>query len=75
GESTLSGLSVTLPYGDRSFYNELKRVFRNAGFDADYIEWLGQFVSVQTDAGFFDFDGWNGWDDYSGGFDWSDWLS
>lgn len=73
GETTLAGLSVTLPYGDRAFYGELKRVFRNAGFDADYIEWLGKFVSVDT-GGFFDFGGWSGWDDYTGGFDWSDWF-
>ena len=74
GETTLSGLSVTLPYGDRSFYNELKRVFRNAGIDADYIEWLGRFVTAET-GGHYDFGGWNGWDDYLGGFDWGNWPS
>lgn len=74
GETTLAGLSVTLPYGDRAFYNELVRVFRNAGFDAEYIEWLGKFVSADTGSGYFDFGGWNGWDDYLGGYDWSDWF-
>ena len=34
---TLTGLSVTLPYGDASFYNDLKRVFHNAGFDVEYV--------------------------------------
>lgn len=72
-ESTLSGLSVTLPYGDRAFYNDLKRVFRNAGFDEDYIEWLGKFVSVESGGGFFDFGDWNGWADYLGGYDWGRW--
>lgn len=75
-ETTLTGLSVTLPYGDEAFYNELKRVFRNAGIDADYIEWLGKFVTVESSAGYFDFGDaydWDGWDAYYGDFDWGGW--
>ncbi len=72
-ETTLSGLSVTLPYGDDAFYRELRRVFLNAGFDETYVDWLRQFVSVRTDTEYYDFDGWNGWDDYAGDYDWSDW--
>jgi hypothetical protein len=75
GETTLSGLSVTLPYGDDAFYRELRRVFLNAGFDDDYVTWLQKFVSVKTETAFFDFGDWNGWDDYDSGYDWSDWGS
>ncbi|MBQ5992678.1 MAG: hypothetical protein IJL62_09130 [Clostridia bacterium] len=73
-EKTLSGLSVTLPYGDGDLYDELRRVFLNAGIDADYVTWLRKFVSVQTGTGFYDFGGWNGWDAYSGGYDWGGWF-
>ena len=75
GEATLSGLSVTLPYGDDAFYRELRRVFLNAGFDETYVDWLKKFVSVKTDTAFYDFGTWGGWDDYDGGYDWSDWGS
>ncbi|MBR4905979.1 MAG: hypothetical protein IKZ44_03915 [Clostridia bacterium] len=73
GETTLSGLSVTLPYGDRAFYDELRRVFINAGIDETYVDWLKKFVSVETETAYYDFGNWGGWDDYSGGYDWGDW--
>ncbi len=78
-ETTLTGLSVTLPYGDADIYSELKRVFRNAGFDADYIDWLERFVSVESsNSNQVDFGGWsdlwNGWSDTDADFDWSDWF-
>lgn len=73
GETTLSGLSVTLPYGDRAFYDELRRVFINAGIDEAYVDWLKKFVSVETETAFYDFGTWGGWDDYAGGYDWGDW--
>jgi len=78
-ETTLTGLSVTLPYGDREFYNELKRVFRNAGFDTDYIDWLEKFVSVQIDSDHaYDFDDWgdlwSGWGTHDTDYDWDDWT-
>ncbi len=73
GETTLTGLSVTLPYGDRSFYDELRRVFINAGIDETYVTWLQKFVSVKAETAYFDFGTWGGWDDYAGGYDWNDW--
>ena len=75
-ETTLTGLSVTLPYGDAAFYNELKRVFRNAGIDDAYIEWLGKFVQVESSAGYFDFGDaydWDGWNVYYDDYDWGGW--
>lgn len=73
GEGTLAGLSVTLPYGDSELYQELRRVFLNAGIDEGYVNWLKKFVSVKTETEFYDFNTWGGWDDYSGGYDWGDW--
>ena len=71
-ETTLTGLSVTLPYGDRTFYNQQKRVYRNAGFDDAYIDWLGKFVDVKTPENeYYDFGDWNGWDDYFSDYDWT----
>lgn len=78
-ETTLTGISVTLPYGDASFYSDLKRVFRNAGFDMEYVNWLEKFVAVENASNsHYDFgswsDLWNGWDNSDSGFDWSDWF-
>ena len=78
-ETTLTGLSVTLPYGDSDFYQELKRVFRAAGFDTAYIDWLEKFVSVESSSqdDFFDFgnwgDLWGGWGTADDDFNWDDW--
>lgn len=78
-ETTLTGISVTLPYGDASFYSDLKRVFRNAGFDMDYVNWLEKFVAVENASNsHYDFgswsDLWDGWGNSDSGFDWSDWF-
>lgn len=72
-EQTLAGLSVTLPYGDDAFYQELRRVFLNAGIDEAYVTWLQKFVSVKTETEFYDFGTWDGWSDYTGGYDWGEW--
>lgn len=47
--SGLTGLSVTLPYGDRSFYRDQKKIYTLCGIDSEYIEWLEQFTSVTDD--------------------------
>ncbi len=64
----LTGLSVTLPYGNRRFYNSLNNVFAAAGVDQSYISWLGKFVSANSDN-YYDYDdfdqNWNGWDDFN----------
>ena len=76
-EIGMTGLSVTLPYGDEDFYDALTRVFTGAGLDGDYVTWLGKF----TDGcdSYYDYDpwyeeDWQGWDDYEDDFDWLDWL-
>lgn len=78
GDSHLTGLSVTLPYGDTEFYSSLRGIFRNCGLDEEYIEWLGGFTSVSNDSdSLFDFGSWDsywsGWDDYEDDYDWEDW--
>lgn len=46
GDQGMCGMSVTLPYGDAAFYDELVTVFRKCGFDKDYLDWLGKFVDA-----------------------------
>ncbi len=66
-KNELTGLAVSLPYGDSEFYDRLKKVYKGIGLDKEYIEWLGGFVSEDSDD-FFDFsffdDLWGGWGDY-----------
>lgn len=76
-DSALTGMSVTLPYGDSNFYAQLKGVFNNVGIDGDYVKWLGKFANVSSDTDSYDYDGWDGWDDVDedelDDFDWDDW--
>ena len=64
----LTGLAVSLPYGDRDFYKRLKKVYGALGFEAEYVEWLGKFVSSKGKDDFFDFgffeNSWGGWGEY-----------
>ena len=48
----LTGLSVTIPYGDIEFYEEMSEVFINCGMDKQYIEWLEKFAYVSGVGGF-----------------------
>lgn len=78
GSANLTGISVTLPYGDADFYSELKTIFENCGFDANYINWLENFVGSYG-YDYYDYDewdeSWDGWDDYEDDYDWDDWGS
>lgn len=64
----LTGLSVTLPYGDRSFYRDQKKIYTLCGIDAEYIEWLEQFTSVTDDPDTYDENGHDVDIDTEGGF-------
>jgi hypothetical protein len=57
-ETTLSGLSITLPYGDQEFYDELKTIFTNVGIDEEYIDWLSKFVEADGYNDYYDYDDW-----------------
>lgn len=76
-DSYLTGLSVTLPYGNKAFYNMLQTVFLNSGFDEEYVTWLGQFVSASGSDNFFDYSDWDalwhGWSSFINDFDWAQW--
>ena len=71
GETGMTGIGVTLPYGDAEFYDQLVDVFTDCGIDADYIAWLEDFVDAEGANSYYDFgefeDEWSGWDDYSYG--------
>lgn len=77
GNEGLTGLAVSLPYGDSEFYSEMKRVFTNCGFDDGYVAWLRKFVNASGKTDYYDYDDWeeewNGWDDYEDDYDWSLW--
>ena len=76
GDSTLTGIAVSLPYGDSSFYAKLKTVLTNCGIDSEYINLLGQFVNADGLSDYYDYsdfdDNWNGWDNYYDDYDWND---
>ncbi len=68
-KNELTGLAVSLPYGDYDFYEQLADVYGDIGFDDEYINWLGGFVSADYgDDDYYDFgifeDIWNGWGEY-----------
>lgn len=46
GEEGMSGLAVSLPYGNAEFYAQLVEVFKGCGIDDDYLNWLESFVDV-----------------------------
>ena len=56
GEQRMSGLAVTLPYGDAEFYDELVKVFTASGIDKDYVKWLESFVGAEGADNFYDFE-------------------
>ena len=67
-KNELTGLAVSLPYGDPDFYDKLKSVYKDIGFDDEYIDWLSGFVSSYGYEDYFDFgnfdDNWGGWESY-----------
>ncbi|OON86997.1 hypothetical protein BXO88_05505 [Oribacterium sp. C9] len=67
-KNELTGLAVSLPYGDYEFYKQLKEVYSDIGLDAEYINWLEGFVSSSGYNDYYDYYGfennWGGWGDY-----------
>ena len=78
GDSRMTGLSVTLPYGDPDFYDELKTVFNACGFDNTYISYLEEFSLTDSYSSYdwnsSSFNGWDSYysDDYYDYYDWND---
>lgn len=78
-EVGMTGLSVTLPYGDLDFYEELSDVFSNSGLEEEYVNWLGRFVRASGVQDRYDYEDWyenewSGWDSLCMDFDWLIWL-
>lgn len=83
GNRYMTGLSVTLPYADSSFYQKMKAVLLKCGFDETYLEWLGTFADA-LDIGENYYDHWEDWEAEWGGWEdyeqrptspnWEKWL-
>ena len=71
-KNELTGLAVSLPYGDRSFYDQLVKVYSKCGFDKEYIDWLEGFVNAKGSNDYCDYSGfedsWCGWQTYDDGW-------
>lgn len=71
-KNELTGLAVSLPYGDSDFYDKLESVYKDIGFDNEYVDWLGGFVSSYGYDDYYDFadfdDSWSGWGSYEDEF-------
>lgn len=67
-KNELTGLAVSLPYGDNEFYRKLKAVYSDIGLDDEYIDWLKGFVSSSGHNDYYDYNvfenNWGGWGDY-----------
>lgn len=83
GDHSMTGLSVTLPYGNESFYDDLTAVFGACGFEEEYLSFLSAFVTAAGSESFYeDWDSfdeeWNTWSDYLNGWteaEWTDWIA
>ena len=74
GDAEMTGLSITLPYDSRSFYEEMETVYTNCGFDAEYIEFLEEFVDAEVESFDWGQSEWGGWGSYQEEeFDWTEW--
>ncbi|MCR5099355.1 MAG: hypothetical protein K6B14_10490 [Lachnospiraceae bacterium] len=67
-KNELTGLAVSLPYGDSEFYKQLKSVYKDIGLDSEYIKWLKQFVNSRGNNDYYNYDSfedsWGGWAEY-----------
>ena len=71
-KNELTGMAVSLPYGDRDFYDQLVSVYSKCGFDKKYIDWLEGFVGAEGIDDYYDYSGfedsWCGWQTYEEGW-------
>ncbi len=74
-KNELTGLAVSLPYGDPDFYKQLKSVFLDIDIDSEYVQWLSHFVTESSYDSYYDYDsfeeGWGGWGDYESEYGWN----
>ncbi len=71
-KNELTGLAVSLPYGDQDFYDKLADVYTKCGIDKSYIRWLAGFVDAIGSDDYCDYsefeDSWSGWGTYEEGW-------
>ncbi len=64
----LTGMAVSLPYGDPNFYNSMAAVFKSLKIDQEYIEWLHGFTRSYNTLDYYNYDdfeeSWGGWGEY-----------
>ncbi|MBQ6442459.1 MAG: hypothetical protein IJJ13_07720 [Lachnospiraceae bacterium] len=65
-KNELTGLAVSLPYGEADFYDQMRDVYGALGIDKDYIDWLAMFVTSSNAGNYYDYDNfensWEGWE-------------
>ena len=73
-ETNLAGLSVTLPYGDNEMYAAMNFIYPEIGFDSDYVAFMSDFTSVETNS-WYDYGdySWDGWDFDNGEYSFGGW--
>ncbi|MCR4990863.1 MAG: hypothetical protein K6A38_08380 [Lachnospiraceae bacterium] len=71
-KNELTGLAISLPYGNSEYYSKQAKIYSNCGIDSDYIKWLKQFVSADGSDNYYDYDefeeSWDGWEEYEEGW-------
>ncbi len=71
-KNELTGLAVSLPYGDSEFYAKLSKVYKKIGLEDDYIDWLGKFVSSKGQNNYYNYydfeNNWDGWGSCDGDY-------
>ena len=64
----LTGMAVSLPYGDPNFYSSMAAVFKSLKIDQEYIEWLRSFTRSYNTLDYYNYDdfeeSWGGWGEY-----------
>lgn len=66
GDAGMTGLSVTLPYGDADFNEKAQNIFSSCGFNADYLAFIGDFVDSNSEDSYdWDQSDWSGWDSFA----------
>ena len=69
-DKSLTGISVSLPYGDVYTYSTMESIYSNIGLDATYLAFLEAFAENGSSSSSYDWGDWGGMDDY----DWDDYY-
>ncbi|MCR4789108.1 MAG: hypothetical protein K5888_11010 [Lachnospiraceae bacterium] len=68
----LTGLAISLPYGNPEYYSKQAKIYTNCGLDSEYVTWLKKFVNADGSDNYYDYDefeeSWGGWEEYEEGW-------